>query len=119
MCKYKYFSVRDSLVYYFSDEDQYPARTNAIDDMDVICNRQFNNTLTRQQLMKTIQESDVATLNGYATHKQLDGYRDCYLAKPIHDTKICLKACHTLTMKENARPTYRWRYYEDTQEKST
>ena len=63
--------------------------------------------LTRQQLTKltkAIQESDVATFNGYATHNQLYGYRDCYLARSIHGTGICLKVHYTLTMVDNAEP---------------
>ena len=59
--------------------------------------------LTRRQLTKAIQEWPylvaLAKLNGYVTRKQLGGYRDCYLAKSIHGTGICLKARHTLTME--------------------
>ena len=61
------------------------------------------------QLTKAIQESDVATFNGYATHKQLDGYRDCPQANSIHGTGIGLKVRHTLTMKENIEPQNLWR----------
>ena len=60
--------------------------------------------MTTNQLTEAIQEFDVTTLNGYATYKRLDGYMDCYLAKFIHGTRICLKARHTLIMKENAKP---------------
>ena len=39
--------------------------------------------MTAAQLSKAIQEADVRTLNGYAEYKQLEGYKDCYLAKSI------------------------------------
>ena len=53
------------------------------------------------QISKASQEADVRTLNGYALHKQLAGYKDCYLAKSMHGTGICLKARQTLIMGEN------------------
>ena len=61
--------------------------------------------LTRQQLTNTIQKSDVGTLNGFN--------------ESIHGTGICLNARHTLTMEENAGPTYRWRYHGDIQKIAT
>ena len=62
--------------------------------------------LTSSQLSKAIQESDVTTLN----KKQLAVYKDCYLAKSLHGAGICLKARHTLTMRENDEPKNRLRY---------
>ena len=67
------------------------------------------------QLSKAIQEADVRTLNGYADHKQLEGYKDCYLAKSIHGTEIRLTARQTLTMGENDGPRNRWKYQGDVQ----
>ena len=60
--------------------------------------------LTLSQLIEAILESDMTTLDGYATHKQLEGYKDCNLAKSIHGTGLCLKVRHTLTMRENDEP---------------
>ena len=56
------------------------------------------------------------TLNGYAEHKQLEGYKDSYLAKSIHGNGICLKARQTLTMVENDGPRNRWKYQGDVQQ---
>ena len=69
--------------------------------------------MTAGQLSKAIQEADVRTLNEYAEHKKLEGYKDCYLAKPIHGNEICLKARQTLTMGENDGPRNRWKYQGD------
>ena len=33
--------------------------------------------MTAGQLSKAIQEANVRTLNGYAEHKKLEGYKDC------------------------------------------
>ena len=63
--------------------------------------------MTAVQISKTIQEANVRTLNGYALHKQIEGYKDCYLAKSIHGTGICLKARHKLSMGENDAPRNR------------
>ena len=56
------------------------------------------------------------TLNGYAEHKKLEGYKDCYLAKSIHGNGICLKARQTLTVGENDGPRNRWKYQGDVQQ---
>ena len=55
--------------------------------------------MTAGQLSKAIQEAEARTLNGYALHKQLEGYR-----KFIHGTGICLKARQILIMGENDAP---------------
>ena len=55
------------------------------------------------------------TLNGYAEHKKLEGYKDCYLAKSIHGNGICLKARQTLTMGGNGGSCNRW-YQGDVQQ---
>ena len=55
------------------------------------------------------------THNEYAEHMQLEGYKDCHLAKSIHGTGICLKARQTLTMGENDGPPNRWKYQGDGQ----
>ena len=68
------------------------------------------------QLSKAIQEADVRTLNAYAEHKQLEGYKDCYLVKSIHGTGICLKARKTLSMGENDEPQNRWKYQGEVQQ---
>ena len=72
--------------------------------------------MTAGQLSKAIQEADVRTLNGYALHKQLEGSRDCYLAKSTHGTGICLKATQTLSMGDNDAPRNRWKYQGDVQQ---
>ena len=72
--------------------------------------------MTAGQLSKAIQEADVRTLNGYALHKQLEGSRDCYLAKSTHDTGICLKTRQTLNMGDNDAPRNRWKYQGDVQQ---
>ena len=59
------------------------------------------------------------TLNGYALHKQLEGYKDCYLAKSTHDTGMPKKARHTLSMGENDGPRNRWKYQGDVQQIAT
>ena len=72
--------------------------------------------MTAGQLSNAIMEADVRTLNEYATHKQLEGYKDCYLAKSIHGTGICLKARQTLIIGENNEPRNRWKYQGDVQQ---
>ena len=57
-------------------------------------------------------ESQETTLNGNAKHKQLDGYRDCYLAKSVHGTGlISLNGSNFFHCERVAEPKYRWRYH--------
>ena len=49
-------------------------------------------------------------------HKKLEGYKDCYLAKSIHGTGLCLKARQTLILGKNDAPRNRWKYQGDVEQ---